>query len=113
MRNMNLIHSFKIPKSDALYQYSNPAEAQRQAFRYLGEEGNIYKSMNPKKKYMIFNPNTQKWVYFGQMDPPMEDFLKHKDTERRMKYLRRAIKIKGDWEDDPFSPNNLSIHILW
>lgn len=33
--------------------------------------------------------------------------------EHRRKYLARATKIKGDWKQDPFSPNNLAINILW
>lgn len=33
--------------------------------------------------------------------------------ERRRLYLSRATKIKGAWRDDPFSPNNLAIHLLW
>ena len=28
-------------------------------------------------------------------------------------YRARATKIKGDWEDDKYSPNNLAINILW
>lgn len=33
--------------------------------------------------------------------------------ERRKSYLARATKIKGNWKADPFSPNNLAIHLLW
>ncbi len=36
------------------------------------------------------------------------DLLKH-----RARYLARATKIKGNWKDDPQSPNNLAIKILW
>jgi hypothetical protein len=32
---------------------------------------------------------------------------------QRKKYLARATKIKGNWKADPYSPNNLAIHILW
>ena len=42
-----------------------------------------------------------------------EDYTKHKDDDRRQRYLARATKIKGDWKEDKYSPNNLSIHILW
>lgn len=31
----------------------------------------------------------------------------------RQKYLNRATKIKGNWEDNKISPNNLAINILW
>jgi hypothetical protein len=33
--------------------------------------------------------------------------------EHRRRYLARATKIKGDWKKDPYSPNNLAIHVLW
>jgi hypothetical protein len=42
-----------------------------------------------------------------------EDYTKHKDPVRRQAYLKRATKIKGDWKDNKYSPNNLSINILW
>lgn len=32
---------------------------------------------------------------------------------RRSAYLNRASKIKGDWKDNPISPNNLAIRIIW
>lgn len=33
--------------------------------------------------------------------------------EKRRLYRARATKIKGNWKDDKYSPNNLAIHILW
>jgi hypothetical protein len=41
---------------------------------------------------MILNPNTNKWVHFGQIG--FEDFTYHKDEERRLRYLKRATKLK-------------------
>lgn len=108
-----LIPAIKIKKDDILYEYSNPIEAQKKAFEYLGDLGHLYKSINPKKKYMIYDTINNKWVYFGSMNPPMEDFLKHKNIIRRNNYRKRATNIKGNWKDNPFSPNNLSINILW
>ena len=32
---------------------------------------------------------------------------------RRESYHARAENIKGDWKHDPFSKNNLAIHIIW
>ena len=69
--------------------------------------------MNTKFAYKmsmkIFKNN--KWINFGQLG--YEDFTKHKDNERRDRYLKRATHIKGNWKNDKYSPNNLSIHILW
>ena len=42
-----------------------------------------------------------------------EDFTKHKNEERRQDYLSRATKIKGNWKNNKYSPNNLAINILW
>jgi hypothetical protein len=42
-----------------------------------------------------------------------EDFTKHKDPIRRHNYLTRTANMKGNWKDNPYSPNNLSRNILW
>ena len=52
-----------------------------------------------------------KIVHFGQMG--YEDYTKHKDKDRRARYLARAENMHGEWRNKPFSPNNLSIHLLW
>jgi hypothetical protein len=31
----------------------------------------------------------------------------------RNRYLNRALNIKGDWKNDHYSPNYLSILLLW
>ena len=33
--------------------------------------------------------------------------------DKRRLYHARARHIKGEWEDNPYSPNNLAIHIIW
>lgn len=33
--------------------------------------------------------------------------------KRRMSYHARSGKIKGDWKDNPYSPNNLARSIIW
>lgn len=32
---------------------------------------------------------------------------------KRYAYLQRARRIKGDWRNDPYSPNRLAMRILW
>ena len=110
---MNFIPANEILKDDILYKYSNPKKAQRNANEYFGEETILYKSKNPKKKYMIFDYNNDKYIHFGSLFPAYEDYLKHKDVVRQKNYLARASKIKGNWKNNLFSPNNLSINILW
>ena len=104
-----LIPANKIPKSDNVWEYSNPKEAQKKAFEYLGSDAVIYRSDKPDKKFMI-NDNG-KWVHFGQMG--YEDYLKHKNFERMKRYRSRATNMKGEWRTNPYSANNLSINVLW
>jgi hypothetical protein len=94
-----------------LYDYSNPDKAQQNLNEWLGDDALLLPSTKSNKKYMIFNPNKNKWVHFGQI--PYSDFLKHNDEKRRLHYKARAENIKGNWKDDKYSPNNLSIHVLW
>ena len=71
----------------------------------------LYLSPEKNKKYSVFDPINKKLVHFG--DIRYEDFTKHKDDIRRESYLKRANNIKGDWKNNIYSPNNLSINLLW
>ena len=92
-------------------EVSNPEVVLKKAKKYLGKNVIICLSTRKNKKYMVFNPNTNKWIHFGNSN--YEDFTKHNDEERRQRYLRRATKIKGNWQENKYSPNNLAIHLLW
>ena len=94
-----------------LSDYSNIKEAQQKAHNYLGKSAKLSPSTRSGKKYMIQDKNTGKMVHFGQLG--YEDLTKHKDEERRQRYLKRATNMRGNWKENPYSPNNLSIHILW
>ena len=94
-----------------LQPYTNFTEDQSKAYDYLGEDAVLFSSPKKDKKYRIYNPKKEKWIDFGQMG--YEDFTKHQDEDRRQRYLNRATNIKGNWREDKYSPNNLSIHILW
>lgn len=96
---------------EELLKWSNPEIAQENAYNYLGPEAHLYLSNRKGKKFKIIDMNTNKFVHFGSLD--YEDYTKHNDSARRNKYLARATKIKGDWRANPYSPNNLSINILW
>jgi hypothetical protein len=80
------------------------------ADKYLGKDIPIYLSNKKDKKYMVENPEG-KFISFGQLG--FEDFTKHKNKTRRKNYLTRSRKIIGNWKSDKYSPNNLSIHLLW
>jgi hypothetical protein len=98
-------------KIEELIKWSNPEIAQKQAEKYLGKDVELFISEKKDKKYDIYNPNNNKWISFGQIG--FEDFTKHKNLERRKRYLNRATNMKGNWKDNPYSANNLSINILW
>lgn len=110
---MELIKAVDIPKNDDLYKYSDPIQAQKNLNKYLDRHKTLYKSTRPSKKYMVYDDYDNKWIHFGSMKPPYEDFLKHQNKKRQSNYISRASNIKGNWKDNEYSSNNLSINILW
>jgi len=73
----------------------------------------IKRSTNPKKKYMaIFYDHDRKKVkttHFGSAG--MSDFTKHKDEERKKRYMNRHKK-RENW-NAPMTAGALSRWILW
>jgi hypothetical protein len=98
-------------KETDILKYSNPEKVFKKAKQYLGKDVDIRLSNNPKKKYMVYNPQKNKWINFGQMG--YEDHTRHLNPIRRHNYLTRTAFMKGNWENDKYSPNNLSRNILW
>lgn len=103
----------EIPnKKQELEKYSDINRVMMNAKRYFkNEDFTIAPSTRKTKKFMILNPQTNKWVHFGQMG--MQDATRHQDDERRLRYIKRASKLPGNWKADKYSPNNLSLWILW
>ena len=97
-------------KMGLMQEYSNPQKALQNAKKYLGKNTQLFVSNKTDKKYMIQDPNG-KWIHFGQIG--YEDYLKHGDEFRRNNYLIRTENMRGNWRDNPYSPNNLSRNILW
>ena len=96
---------------NTINEFSNPRIVFKKAKEYLGKDVIIRLSDRPAKKYMVFNPETHKWIHFGQMG--YQDYTKHHDAIRRNNYLRRTENMKGNWKQNIYSPNNLSRNILW
>jgi len=90
---------------------SNPDKALTNTKKYFGKNAILFPSEKSKYKYKIYDPNNNKWVYFGSM--LYQDYLKHNDDTRKKNYLLRSGNIKGNWKENPYSPNNLSRNILW
>ena len=93
-------------------------EVLTRAKHYYGDDVILLASTRATKKYMIFNPHTNRFVHFGGMG--YLDYTKYiqlydkKDANiHRNRYLNRALNIKGDWKNDHYSPNYLSILLLW
>jgi hypothetical protein len=102
--------SINISKSNPIWKVSNPIIAQKKLNKYIGKYTPLFLSTRKDKKYMVLDPDGKK-VHFGNIN--YEDFSKHMDLQRRASYISRASNIKGDWEKNKYSPNNLAIHVLW
>lgn len=105
------VQAEKISKQDEIWKWSNPYKVAEMAKKYLGDMSVVFRSTKPKKKYMIFDPINQKWIFFGEIG--FEDFTKHQDPKRRENYLARTANMKGNWKNNRYSANNLSRNILW
>ena len=106
-----MLRQTRKKQNPKLERYSNPRTAQKMAYRYLGKTAKLYPARNSNKKYSIYDTIHNKWVNFGQMG--YEDYTKHHDKKRRQNYLTRSLYIKGDWQQNKYSPNNLSRNVLW
>ncbi len=101
-----------------LSDYSDFDTVLSRAKHYYGKNVKLLQSTRKTKKYMIYNPITNKFVHFGQMG--YLDFTKYviiydikRANEHRIRYLKRALKIKGKWMNNPYSPIFLSMLLLW
>jgi hypothetical protein len=94
-----------------IYNFSNPDIVFRKARQIYGNDVVIDISDKPKKKYKIYDPYKNKWVYFGAIG--YNDFTKTGDLKKRENYLRRTANMRGNWRDNPYSANNLSRCLLW
>lgn len=95
---------------EEINKVSNPHIVLELLHEYYGIDKELEISTRKNKKYMVKNKEG-KYIHFGSL--LYEDFTKHNNLERRTNYLARASKIKGDWAKDIYSPNMLSIILLW
>ena len=93
-----------------IQEYSNPQIVFQKAKRMYGDDVEIKLSTRKDKKYMLLNPNNNKWIHFGTMKPPMEDYTKHKDKLRRDKF---RIRNKKWAHQDEYTPGFMSYWLLW
>ena len=94
-----------------LLEVSDPLRVNVNLQNYFkNEKKKLFLSTRKDKKYMIINPSG-KHIHFGDIN--YQDFTNHQNIDRQTRYLSRANKIKGNWIGNKYSPNNLSINLLW
>jgi len=96
---------------------SNNDQVLLRAKHYYGNDTILLASTRATKKYMIFNPHTNKFIHFGGMGyldytKYIQSYEKKTADLHRTRYLKRALNIKGDWMYNAYSPNYLSIILL-
>lgn len=95
-------------KFNELLKVSDPEEVNRRAIEYYGRP--TYLSTRKYKKYMI-QDDWGNWRHYG--DIRYSDGTFHKDMERIIRYKKRMMGVKGNWRNDEYSPNWLSLRLLW
>ena len=112
---MSIKNNFKYhdkDKYEQLLKVSDPQKVFENAVKYFDDPNiELYLSTLKNKKYMIINKDNMKKIHFVHID--YHDFTKHNDLKRREAYLNRAYNIRGKWMENKYSPNNLSIALLW
>ena len=88
--------------------YSNPHKVLQKAKRIFGNDVNLQLSTREDKKYMLLNPNTNKWVHFGQIG--FLDYTKSLDLKKREAF---RIRNKRWANQDMYTAGFLSYYLLW
>jgi len=101
---MDIPLNYFIDKQD-INKYSNPKIVQQKAKEYGIP---IVFSPRKNKKYRIVNPETNKYIDFGEMG--YKDFTLTGDEERRRLFRLRNHR----WKDAPkYSSSWASYYLLW
>ena len=103
-------------KLEQWLRVSNPEKVIENAKHYFNDPNiKVFLSTSKNSKYAIYDPINKKLVHFGNID--YYDYTKHQDPTRRENYLKQALNIKGNWRDNPYSPNNMAVtqavNLLW
>ena len=96
-----------------LLKVSNPEQVASNLKKFFKNEKvipNLLISTRKNKKFMVVSPDGTR-SHFGDM--AYQDYTKHQNKDRQLRYLTRANAIRGNWRGDMYSPNNLSINLLW
>jgi hypothetical protein len=77
-------------------------------YGYVQDGSQLKPSTRNGKKWMVLNPDTNKWSHFGA--ELYQDYTVHKDAKRRDNYHSRMGRFK---DAHKYSPGYLSIVLLW
>lgn len=95
------------------YEYFELSHFGKKLNTRMWELVSLGKSNRSGKKMMAVFRNTRtgrtKTTHFGAAG--MSDYTKHKDPERKQRYINRH-KARENW-NDPTTPGALSLYILW
>jgi hypothetical protein len=97
-----------MDKYKELIKVSDPKEVDRRADEFYNKS--VFISTRKYKKYMILD-DEGKWHHFG--DIRYTDGTRHRDMTRIINYRKRMNGVKGNWRANEYSPNNLSLKLLW
>lgn len=97
-----------MSKKSEILKYSTPSTVYRRAKNLFNDDVQIKLSTRNDKKYMLYNPQKDKWVHFGQMG--YQDYTQHLDKKRRALFMLRNLKWASK---DKYSPAYLSYTLLW
>ena len=108
-----------FPPNHQIWKVSNPQTVRDNYHRIFedfikevkeisGIDSEVYLSSRKNKKNMVFNG--EKMIHFG--DLRYEDFTKHQDEERQLRYLQRFPVYRAE-NNSIFSPYYLSLMLLW
>jgi hypothetical protein len=96
--------------SKTLKPVSNPTIVTQKAKQIFCSAVKIVESRAKGKEYALIKPDGER-INFGSID--YEDYTEHKNATRRDNHLKRETNIKGNRKANKYSPNNLSVRLLW
>jgi hypothetical protein len=94
-------------KYEDLILISDPYTVYTKFKKIYPSDSDIKISTRKKKKYMIWDPDKEKWFHFGSN---MTDYTFHKDLQRRLKFKTRNRR----WSDaNIYTAAYASYYLLW
>jgi hypothetical protein len=94
-------------KYEDLVLISDPYTVYTKFKKMYPSDSDIKISTRKKKKYMIWDPDKEKWFHFGSN---MTDYTFHKDLQRRLKFKTRNRR----WSDaNIYTAAYASYYLLW